>query len=69
MRASLSDEASATLRHRTAEALAADGVARTRLEYEVLVKIKVDDLLEQACVRIPASADGAHPPAEVTARR
>jgi hypothetical protein len=43
-------------------------VARMRLGYDVLVKLKVDDLLEQACVRIPVRADSAHPPAEVTAR-
>ena len=68
-RAALSDEALATLKRRAEEALAADGVDRTRLGYDVLVKIKMDDLLEQACVQIPASADGAHPPAEVMARR
>jgi hypothetical protein len=38
-----------------------EGVARTRLGYEVLVKLKIDDLLEQAHVRMPASVDGAHP--------
>jgi hypothetical protein len=32
---------------RAEEALAADGVARTRLGYEVLVKLKMDDLLER----------------------
>jgi hypothetical protein len=48
--------------HRAQEALAADGVDRTRLGYDVLVKLKMDDLLEQACVRMPVSADGAHPP-------
>jgi hypothetical protein len=37
--------------------------------YDVLVKLKVDDLLEQEGVPMPASADGAHPPAAVTARR
>lgn len=67
-RAALSDEALAALRHRAEEVLASDRVARTRLGYEVLVKLKMDELLEQAWVRIPASADGAHPPAEVTAR-
>lgn len=68
-RASLSDEALAALRHRAEEALATDGVARTRLGYEVLVKLKLDDLLEQEGVPIPASTHGAHPPAAVTARR
>jgi hypothetical protein len=41
--------------------LAADGMARTRLRCEVLVKLKVDDLLEQVCVRMPVSVDGTHP--------
>jgi hypothetical protein len=61
-RAVLSDEALATLRQRAEEALAADGVQRTRLGYEVLVKLKVEDLLKQEGVPMPASADGAHPP-------
>ena len=60
-RAALSDEALAVLRQRAEEALATDGVARTRLGYDVLVKLKMDDLLEQAWAQIPASADGAHP--------
>jgi hypothetical protein len=47
MRASLSDEALATLRHRAEEALAANGVPRMRLGYEVLGKLKVDELLER----------------------
>jgi hypothetical protein len=61
-RALLSDEVLAALRHRAEEPLAADGVARTRLGYEVLVKLKMDDLLEQEGVPMPASADGAHFP-------
>ena len=69
MRASLSDEALATLKHRAEKALATDGAERTRLGYNVLVKLKMDDLLEQPCVWIPMCADGAHPPAKVTARR
>jgi hypothetical protein len=47
IRAALSDAALATLRHRAEEALAADGVARTRLGYEVLVKFTMDDLLDR----------------------
>jgi phosphoglycolate phosphatase-like HAD superfamily hydrolase len=47
-RASLSGEALAALKRRAEEALAADGVARTRLGYEVLVKLKLDDLLLEA---------------------
>jgi hypothetical protein len=61
-RTALSDEALAALRCRAEEALAADGVQRTHLGYEVLVKLKVDDLLEQEGVPMPASADGAHLP-------
>jgi hypothetical protein len=48
MRASLSDAALATLKQRAEEALAADGVPRPRLGYEVLVKLKVDELLLEA---------------------
>jgi hypothetical protein len=61
-RAALSDEALATLRHRAEEALAADGVQRTCLGYEVLVKLTVDDLLEQEGAPRPAGAESAHPP-------
>jgi hypothetical protein len=68
-RAALPDEALAALRHRAEEALAADGVERTRLGYEVLVKLTMDDLLEQEGVQTPESTDGAHPPAAVPARR
>ena len=41
-RAALSDEVLATLRHRAEEALATDGVDRTRLGYEVLVTLKME---------------------------
>jgi hypothetical protein len=34
------------------------GWARTRLGYEVLVKLKMDELLEQAWVRMPVAAGG-----------
>ena len=37
---------------------AADGVARTRPGYEVLLKLKRDDLLEQVCVQTPVAAGG-----------
>jgi hypothetical protein len=68
IRAALSTDTLETLRHRAEEALAADGVARTHLGYDVLVKLKVDDLLERERVPMPTSTDGAHPPAAVTAR-
>ena len=69
MRASLSDEALATLKHRAEKALATNGAECTRLGYNVLVKLKIDDLLEQEGILMPVSADGAHPPATVMARR
>ena len=55
-------EALATLKCRAEEALAADGVERTRLGYEVLVKLTVDDLLERDSLRMAVereSPDGA----------
>jgi hypothetical protein len=57
-RASLSDEALETLKRRAEEALAADGVERTRLGYDVLVKLKLDDLLEREYV--PADVSASH---------
>jgi hypothetical protein len=53
----------AALGHRAEEALAADGVYRTDLGYEVLVKLTIGDLLEQEGIPMPASADGrpSHP--------
>jgi Asp-tRNA(Asn)/Glu-tRNA(Gln) amidotransferase A subunit family amidase len=69
MHALLSDAELAALKRRAEETLAADRVARTRLGYDVLVKLKADDLLEQESVPMPVRADGAHPPAAVTARR
>jgi hypothetical protein len=50
-----------TLRHRAEGALASEGVGRTHLGYEVLVKLKVDDLLEQEGIRRPVSAERAYP--------
>jgi hypothetical protein len=47
MRATLSDEALAALKRRAEEALATDGVEHTHLGYDVLVKLKRDELLER----------------------
>ncbi len=58
--ATRSDEALATLRHRAEEALAADGVDRTHLGYEVLVKLKMDEFLERDYLRM-AVEDGREP--------
>jgi hypothetical protein len=55
-RAALSDEALATLKCRAEEALAADGVARTRLGYDVLVKLKMEELLERVSQGDPDTA-------------
>ena len=56
MRAALSDEALEALRHRAEEALAKEGVNRTHLGYDVLVKLKMDDLLEQEDLSADMSA-------------
>jgi hypothetical protein len=63
-RAALSDEALATLRHRAEEVLATDGVERTHLGYDVLVKLKVDELLERE--DLPADARASHGDPETT---
>lgn len=57
--ASLWDEVLAASKHRAEEALAADGVDRTRLGYEVLVKIKMDDLLERGFLPTAVEDDRA----------
>ena len=64
-RASLSDEALAALKHRAEEVLATDGVARTRLGYEVLVKLKVDELLERDYLPADGSTPHGDPDAAV----
>jgi hypothetical protein len=68
-RAALPEGMLIAVRRHAEEALVTDGVACMRLGYEVLVELKMDEFLEQACVQMPASANGAHPPAEVTVRR
>ena len=47
LRASLPAATLEALRRRAEEALATDGTDRTHLGYEVLVKLKVDNLLER----------------------
>jgi hypothetical protein len=61
-RAALSDEVLRALRHRAEEALAAAGVACTRLGYDVLVKLKVDELLDRE--DLPAAGGDDRTPAE-----
>jgi hypothetical protein len=48
------------LRCRAEEALAEDGVERARLGYDVLVKIKLDELLEREFMPTDVSEDGRH---------
>jgi hypothetical protein len=57
IRATLPEDTLAALRHRAEEALANDGVERTHLGYDVLVKLKVDDLLEQESPRMTVEDD------------
>jgi hypothetical protein len=61
LRASLPDDRLATLRRHSEEALATEGVARTRLGYEVLVKLKVDELLERGDLSADASVSQGNP--------
>jgi hypothetical protein len=65
MRASLSAGTLETLRHRAEETLATDGVDRTRLGYEVLVKLKMDELLEREYLPTDVSHTGGR--VEITA--
>jgi hypothetical protein len=57
LRASLPVETLAALQHRAEEALAADGVDRTHLGYDMLVKLKIDELLEWESLLAPARDD------------
>jgi hypothetical protein len=61
LRASLPGETLAALQRRAEEALAADGVDRTHLGYEVLVKLKMDDLLERKDLSADMSASEGNP--------
>ena len=61
-RAALSDDRLAALRRRAEEALVADGVERTHVGYDVLVKLKVDELLEREDDGCSASPNAGHAP-------
>jgi phosphoglycolate phosphatase-like HAD superfamily hydrolase len=61
IRAMLPEDILTTLRHRAEEALATEGVARTRLGYEVLVKLKVDEFLEREYVPADVSVSQGDP--------
>jgi hypothetical protein len=58
IRAALPADTLEALRHRAEEALANDGTDRTRLGYDVLVKIKLDELLAQEFMPMDVSKDG-----------
>jgi len=63
--ATLPEDVLMTLRHRAGEAVATEGVTRTLLGYEVLVKLRVDELLEQAYLPTDESPEGSY--AEIAA--
>jgi hypothetical protein len=60
IRAALANDVLTTLRCRAEEILATEGVSRTRLGYEVLVKLKVDELLEQEYLPTDIHHDDGH---------
>lgn len=59
-RAALPKDTLATLERRADEALATEGMARTRLGYEVLVKLKVDEFLEREYLPADVSHNSGH---------
>jgi hypothetical protein len=67
-RAARPDDTLATLGHRADEALATDGVARTRLGYEVLVKLKRDELREREDLPTDVREDGGEAEIGATSR-
>jgi hypothetical protein len=60
IRTTLPEDVLITLRRRAEEVLATQGVARTHLGYEVLVKLKVDELLEQEYLPRDIHHDDGH---------
>jgi hypothetical protein len=57
IRALLSDKALDALRNRAKEALATEGMERMRLGYDVLVKFKVDEFLDQESIQMAVEDD------------
>jgi Replication initiator protein A len=66
LRASLPADTLEALRHRAEEALATDGTDSTRLGYDVLVKMKMDEFLEREFMPTDVSDDGGHGESAVT---
>jgi Replication initiator protein A len=60
LRTALPEDTHASLKHRAGEALANDGVARTGFGYDVLAKIKLDELIEQEFLPRDRSDEGRH---------
>jgi hypothetical protein len=59
--AALPEDMLTILRHRAEEALAKGGVGRVHLGYEVLLKLKLDELLEREYLPANVSASEGHP--------
>jgi hypothetical protein len=66
LRALLPADTLQVLRRRAEEALAEDGVACARLGYDVLVKLKLEELLEREFMPSDVSDDGGHGESAVT---
>jgi hypothetical protein len=58
--AALSADTLGAPRHRAEQVLANEETARARLGYDVLVKIKMDELLEREFMAVDVSKDGGH---------
>jgi hypothetical protein len=67
VRTALPDPVLEALRRRAEEALAVEGVERTRLGYDMLVKLKVDELLEREYLSEPMRDDRSAPDRGVVA--
>lgn len=66
LRAALPADTLEALRRRAEEVLANDGTDNTRLGYDVLVKMKMDEFLEREFVPTDMSDDGGHGESAVT---
>ena len=59
--AALAEDTLTILRHRAEEALAKGRVGRVHLGYEVLPKLKLDELLEREYLPVDVSVSEGHP--------
>jgi hypothetical protein len=67
MRTTLPEEVRMVLKRRAEEALTAEGVKRTRLGYDMLVKLKLDELLEGEYLAEPMRDDHPAPDTVIAA--